>query len=65
MKENNDSMAALVAVKNQGTELEPISFVELSEVFGGTSEKNTNTQEPIKTQPSESGHAGGLVCWCS
>jgi hypothetical protein len=61
MNDNKDYMDALVTVKNQSTELEPISFVELSEVFGGTSDKNADAQEPIKTN----GHAGGLICWCS
>lgn len=63
MKENKNAKANIMAIAKKETTLEPISFAELSEVFGGGSDKTTTKEEPIKTQPNK-GHAGGLVCWC-
>ena len=44
MKENKNAKANLMAIAKKDTILEPISFVELSEVFGGGSDKNTTTK---------------------
>lgn len=40
MKENKNAKANLMAIAKKDTILEPISFVELSEVFGGGSDKS-------------------------
>lgn len=48
--------------KNTGVSeivLEPISFTELAEVLGGNGPKSQGG-----TLKPDSGHAGGLLCWC-
>lgn len=54
------SNTELIVQNEKSVTLEPISLVELAEVLGG---KNETTDRPHQLE-QDSGHAGGIICWC-
>lgn len=55
------SNSELVVKDEKTISLEPISLFELAEILGGNSETATHEKDKDK---QNSGHAGGLICWC-
>lgn len=61
MKKLTNKNTALSVQNDNYVGLEPISMIELVEVLGGNNENTTKDKEE---ELQDSGHAGGLLCWC-
>ena len=56
---NKEDQLSLLETKDMNI----VSFDELANILGGTSTQE-NEESHDKGKGQESGHAGGLICWC-
>lgn len=56
---NKENQLSLLETKDMTI----VSFDELANILGGTSSQE-NEESNDKGKGQESGHAGGLICWC-
>ncbi|WP_281641772.1 hypothetical protein [Hoylesella loescheii] len=56
---NKENQLSLLETKDMNI----VSFDELANILGGTSTQE-NEESHDKGKGQESGHAGGLICWC-